>query len=73
MFIIQFLIQKNHDDEYNKGFKTCHEEVEVSEFVEDEKVTFLDAAVKEECYDHCDNQVVVLGQFEDCLSDEISR
>ena len=27
---------KNHDDEYNQGFKTCHEEVEVSEFVEDE-------------------------------------
>ena len=28
---------KNHDDKYNQGFKTCHEEVVVSEFVEDEK------------------------------------
>jgi len=64
---------KNYDDEYSQEFKTCHKEVEVSEFVEDEKVTFLDIAVKEECYDHCDNQVVVLGQFEDCPSDEISR
>ena len=64
---------KNHDDEYNQGFKTCHEEVEVSEFIEDEEVTFLDTAVKEEFHDHYDNQVVVLGQVEDYSSDEISR
>ena len=38
---------KNHDDEYNQGFKTCHEEVEVSEFVEDEEVIFSGTAVKE--------------------------
>ena len=38
---------KNHDDECNQGFKTCHEEVEVSEFVEDEELTFSDTAVKE--------------------------
>ena len=50
---------KNHDDKYNQGFKTCYEEVEVSEFVEDENVTFSDTAVKEECHDHYDNQVVV--------------
>ena len=43
---------KNHDDKYNQGFKTCHEEVVVSEFIEDEEVTFSDFAVKEEFHDH---------------------
>ena len=38
---------KNHDDKYNQGFKTYHEEVVVSEFVEEEEVTFLDTVVKE--------------------------
>ena len=38
---------KNHDDKYNQGLKTYHEEVVVSEFVEDEEVTFLDTFVKE--------------------------
>ena len=38
---------KNHDDKYNQGFKTCHEEVVVLEFVEDEEVTFSDTVVKE--------------------------
>ena len=45
----------------------------VSEFVEDEEVTFSDTAVKEEFHDHYDNQVVVLSQVEDDYSDEISR
>ena len=52
---------KNHDDEYNQGFKTCHEEVEFSEFVEDEEVTLSDTVVKEQFHDHYDIQVVVLG------------
>ena len=43
---------KNHDDKYNQGFKTYHEEVVVSKFVEDEEVTFSDSAVKEEFHDH---------------------
>ena len=38
---------KNHDDKYNQGFKTYHEEVEVSKFFEDEEVTFSDTVVKE--------------------------
>ena len=62
---------KNHDDKYNQGFKTYHEEVVVSEFVEDEEVTFSDIVVKEEFHDHYDNQVVVLSQVEDDSSDEI--
>ena len=64
---------KNHNDKYSQGLKTYHEEVVVSEFVEDEEVTFSDIAVKEEFHDHYDNQVVVLGQVEDYSSDEISR
>ena len=64
---------KNHDDKYNQGFKTYHEEVVVSKFVEDEQVIFSNIAVKEKLHDHYDNQVVVLGQFEDYSSDEISR
>ena len=64
---------KNHDDKYSQGLKTYDEEVVVSEFVEDEEVTFSDIAVKEEFYDHYDNQVVVLSQVEDYSSDEISR
>ena len=43
---------KNHDDKYSQGLKTYHEEVVVSEFVEDEEVTFLDTVVKEEFHDH---------------------
>ena len=67
IFIIQILIQKNHDDKYNQGFKTYHEEVLVSEFVEDEEVTFSYTAIKEEFHDHYDNQVaiLVLGYRED--------
>ena len=49
------------DDKYNQGLKTYHEEVVVSESVEDEEVTFSDIAVKEEFHDHYDNQVVVLS------------
>ena len=64
---------KNHDDKYSQGFKTYHEEVVVSDVVEDEEVTFSNIVVKEEFHDHYDNQVVVLGQVEDYSSDEISR
>ena len=64
---------KNHDDKYNQGFKTYHEKVVVSEFVEDEEVTFSDTIVKEEFHDQYDNQVVVLGKVEDYSSDEINR
>ena len=53
--------------------KTYHEEVVVSEFVEDEEVTFSDTVVKEEFHDHYDNQVFVLNQVEDYSSDEISK
>ena len=64
---------KDHDDTYSQGLKTYHEEVVVSEFVEDEEVTFLDTAVKKEFHDHYDNQVVVLSQVEDYSSNEINR
>ena len=64
---------KSRDDNYSQGLKTYHEEVVVSEFVEDEEVTFLDTVVKEEFYDHYDNQVVVLSQVKDDSSDEINR
>ena len=60
---------KNHEDKYSQGLNTYHEEIVVSEFVEDEEVTFLDTAVKEEFHDHYDNQVVVLSQVEDYYSD----
>ena len=72
-FYNTFSDSKNHDDKYSQGLKTYHEEVVVSEFVEDEEVTFSDIVVKEEFHDHYDNQVVVLSQFEDYSSDEISR
>ena len=53
--------------------KTYREEVVVSEFVEDEEVTFSDTVVKEKFPDHYDHQVVVLGQVEDYSSNETSR
>ena len=64
---------KNHDDKYNQGLKTYHEEVAVSEFVGDEEVTLLDTATNKEFHDHYDNQVVVLSQVEYYSSNEISR
>ena len=62
---------KNHDDKYNQGFKTCHEEVVVSEFVEDKEEMFSESAVKEEFHDHYDNKEVLLGQVEDYYVDVI--
>ena len=72
-FYSKIFYSKNHDDKYNQGFKTCHEEVVVSEFVEDKEVTFSDSAVKEEFHGHYNNQVVALSQVEDDSSDEINR